>query len=353
LLKEKLETLYSKYKNNHTFMNIAYVNNENNTFATDDDNALYTGIALAVAVKRWSVCETSDSRQDVTLALRGVYNLLNGTPVSGVVCRRVMPLSESTYELFGYHKHRSIARKDSWADKILSGQVVEIGDKVVVLKATKDQITGILFGLSMVIAYCKQLPAEYAMARSMINNLYFACKERGWGVSDHQFKTHGSSAWKLDAPLRLLLKTLKAVANGEPEKHREWMFIPVAYLSFYYNTFIQNAYSHQLNAMVAHCLYLFRSNHLHAKHVYRWKALIYKTINKEFNPFWELLLVGNVSTKGFSRFEFRLMNPYQKFFSWNKYEKELTPRVGTNGPELDSLIVGWWILEQRKYGNEY
>ena len=102
--------------------------------------------------------------------------------------------------------------------------------------------------------------------------------------------------------------------------------------------------------MAAHCLYLFRNNHLHAKHVYKWKDLIYKTINKECNPFWELLLKGNVSTKGFSRFEFRLMNPYQKFFSWNKYEKELTPRVGTDGPELDSLIVGWWILENRKYG---
>lgn len=320
---------------------IIYVRTVQSTYATDDDNALYTGIALAASVYRW-MNEPSDRTVDnIHSCLKGIEILISSTPERGVLARRVMPMNKITFHAFGYDKVESVKRDDYWADRIISGQLIEYNGNAVLLKATKDQITGILYGLSVFMKYCTELTELSVLARQIISDLYKATRDRGWRVTDHNRNSHGSTATKLDAPLRVLLKALHHAAIGG-DKPYEISFVATAYLSIHYNTWIQNAYSHQLNAMAAHSLDLMSDHHQHKKHVKHWKRVIYSVIKEEFNPFWELLLTDRVSTGGMSRYRHRRDNPYTKFFSWNRYKHELKHRYGTVGPQLDTVVVGWW-----------
>lgn len=337
----RLIALHEEMQSAFTVEGIVYVRTVQSTFATDDDNALYTGIALAAAVYRWKCQPSERAEQHIRSCLDAIATLTSSTPVAGVLARRVMPLDKLTFSSFGYDKVESVKRGDYWSSRILSGQLIEYDGKAVLLKATKDQLTGVLYGLSVFMRYCKSLTLETMLAKRIIMNLHEAIRQRGWRVTDHNGDKHGSTATKLDAPLRVLLKALFHASVGG-EKPYEFSFIATAYLSFHYNKHIQNAYSHQLNAMAAYSLGLMSEHHHHSKHVDHWKKVIYRVIKDENNPFWELLLTGKISNSGLARYRYRRDNPYTKFFSWNRYENELKHRYGTVGPQLDTIIVGWW-----------
>lgn len=336
-----LEEALERYVDKHQVDGIAYVKNINGSYATDDDNALYTGLFLGAAAYRYAADPRSENLEPVRLGLRGVSLLTRATGEPGVLARRAMPL-ENAWDEFGYDFDLSRTTEgNSWGPKIQSGEVIEHDGYAVQLKTTRDQITGILFGLACVRVFCFDDPQIRDSVTQIVGDLYGAIKERGWSLRDHQWETHGTSAHQLDAPLKLLMSSLAYSCGAGEEKPSNSFFQWIPLVTIHYNTFFQNAYSHGLNAIAAHALWLLGDYHDERRGVRQWMNRIEEVVRHEWNPFWEMLLDFQMTEDGAQRQFGAGTTPYTRFFKWNRYRKELSVRQGTIGPMIDFMIVGY------------
>lgn len=314
---------------------IAFTRHDAGLYWTDDDNALYTGVMLGAMCYRYAADPRPENLDNVRALLRGVSLLTLVTGERGVLVRRAMP-EEISYK-FGLD---DMADKGNyWYDKPLElhrGYYFQ-------LKTTRDQITGILFGLACAHKLLNGVDPQIDEAvQRIVMDLHNAISYRGYSVKDHRNRTHGTSAHKLDAPLRLLLDALAvAVAPGTRDKPSESFFRNIHWFTWHYNTRIQNAYSHGLNAMTAHALGLIEAHHLDGHGVRQWMIKIEDVIAHEHNPFWEMLLGFDMTHEGVARWAESGTDPYTKFFKWNRYQREIKERHDTSGPMIDYLIVSY------------
>jgi len=322
------EKALSRYVSDYQVDGVAYTRHDKGMYWTDDDNALYTGIMLGAMSYRFAA-HPEKGLDEVKRCLRGTWLLITATGTPGVLVRRAFPAElEASFGMPLY------AEQD---------RVVELRDGYYYqLKTTRDQITGVLFGLACARAFVYgHDPVVDESIRYQIAQLYKAIKARKWSVSDHRFRAHGTSAHKLDAPLRLLLKALAhSVGELDSVPSEQWFYF-VKLFTLHYNTRIQNAYSHGLNAMCAHALWLLRGHHKHYRAVKEWMSIIDGVVAEERNPFWELLLTFQLTPAARFRMDDSGDDPYTRFFKWNKYSKELSARINTSGPMIDYMVCAY------------
>ena len=329
-----LEAALDNYTLNHQVDGIAYTRHDHGLYWTDDDNALYTGLMLGAMAYRYAADPSPDKLEAVRMCLRGVSLLTVATGTRGVLVRRAMPTDMSSR--FGLN--HPLTEENYWYSKPLQSR----SGYTYLLKTTKDQVTGVLFGLSA----CRKLLAGVDAqiddsVTTIIRDLYDAISERKWSLRDHNWKTHGTSAHKLDAPLRLNLEALAhSVGHIEDKPSHSW-FRHVGLFTIHYNTIVQNAYSHGLNAVTAHSLDLLSDHHEEAKGVQEWMHKINWVIESEHNPFWQSLLNGTTTPEGDNRLDALADEPYTRFFIWNKYRAEITQRELTTGPQIDYMVAGY------------
>lgn len=332
---ERDEQLLDRYLDRHQVDGVAYTRHDHGLYWTDDDNPLYTGVMLAAMAYRYGAAPSPDKLEEIRLCLRGTSLLMNATPVPGVLVRRAMYIDD--IDKFGGEAY------------LLQKPIERIGDYYVQFKTTKDQITGVLFGLAACrsIVWGADAQIDEAIARQ-ITDLRRAIMARGGSLADHEGRTHGTSAHKLDAPLQLLLDVLAySVGAIDEVPHQRW-FDWLWLVTIHYNVRIQNAYSHGLNAMTAHSLMLLADFNPQYDECFAWADRIYDVIRHEQNPFWQMLLVFGLNGPGETRFDESGDEVYTRFFKWNKYRKELSARLQTEGPGIDYMIVAY----MRRYFEE-
>jgi len=329
-----LEEALASYTENHQVDGIPFTRHDHGLYWTDDDNALYAGIQLGAMAYRYAADPSDDKLEAIRMSLRGISLLTTVTGTRGVLVRRVMPSRMSSRFGLNY----TLAEGSYWYSKPLQSR----SGYIYLLKTTKDQVTGVLFGLSV----CRKLLAGVDAqiddsVTTIIRDLYNAISERKWSLRDHNYETHGTSAHILDAPLRLNLEALAySIGHIEDKPHQGW-FNHVGLMTIHYNTFIQNAYSHGLNAMTAHSLDLLNDYHEDSSGVQDWITKINRTIAFEHNPFWELLLRNGTTPEAHARLDALADEPYTRFFIWNKYRAEITQRELTTGPQIDYMVAGY------------
>jgi len=325
---ERAEKLLARYTDRHQIDGIAYTRHTSGMYWTDDDNALYTGVMLGAMAYRWAANPSEDKLDAIRMCLRGTGLLLGAAREPGVLVRRAMP-NELIRDFGG------AAYLDQKPCELISGYWVQLG-------TTRDQATGILFGLACCVALVRGADPQIDEAVDrQVQQFYVAVKRRGWSLADHNFETHGTTAHRLDAGLRLLVRVLaKAVgACGKvtPEPWFDWIRLVTAH----YNVSFQSAYSHGLNAMNAHALILLEPWNPQYAQTKQWASRIEWVIRDEFNPFWQMLLDFKLSHEG----DMLLMEAgdeiYTRLFRWNRYRNELTMRTGTEGPGIDYMVVAY------------
>ena len=107
-------------------------------YATDDDNAIFSGMYLAAASYRYAVTQTPADLIAAESALEGVYLLTHVSGTPGVVARWVFPL-ENAWDWIGYDRIKSVEAENGWSRLIAKGQLYEHGDYAFYTRTAKTR----------------------------------------------------------------------------------------------------------------------------------------------------------------------------------------------------------------------
>jgi len=170
-------------------------------FSAGADSALYTGFALAAfSYKSYLAAEYFDTRDVLT----GVYWLTHAAG-PGVICRAVIPKEQA--DRWNY--------PDSWQGRINSGFVGEgaslpynvnlyeqtLPESIYYTRATKDQLTGLLYGLATYLVYDNSHPETVA---TIGRNLRSYLEKYNWKIRNEKGE-NDTSADVVDGMLKLQL----------------------------------------------------------------------------------------------------------------------------------------------------
>lgn len=180
------------------------------------DSALFTGQMLATSCFKYMSTLSDESLDEVEKSLQGVFLVTHATGVPGVICRQAFPNNQAAK--FGF--------PDEWGDRIDRG-FVNTGPALegplgwsftphtYYTRATKDQLTGIVFGLAALQTALKDtsdLPGGHTLraqklkdaATSIIEAVYLQLIEHNWDIRDEN-GNNDTSADHVDGLLRTAL----------------------------------------------------------------------------------------------------------------------------------------------------
>jgi len=372
MMKEMVD-IENRYNQNHCVDGVSFVAYKDRVakdrLATDDDNALFTGLYLAAACYRAVARKIErgsflDSDLDaVFTALEGITLLTNVSGVPGVLVRQAFPL-EHSWERIGYDPVKSLKSDgNTFGKRILEGRLYHgefLGDEYAFLtKTTKDQITGVLFGLSVAFTYIEE---TRPIVSDIVSTLWRRMQTTDYSLMDHKNNTFGSTAHKLDEPLRFCLDTLYRATNPDspyiPRYKNSWFFNKCVnwIMTLHYNRFIQNTYTYNLNLLIAHSLRILIGYHDQQDGVDYWIKRLYRKVENDHNPHFDILAKSEISTKGMENLSMRIENPYHKGFCWSRDPEEWFDGCDENakiGPSIDALLPYWMNQYIDNYHKQY
>jgi len=350
-IKHKLDYIEDIYQERHQVSGITFVSYKPwlpaRRYATDDDNAVFTGMYLATASFRYSASGTEVNYQAVLRALAGIHILTHVSKTPGMLARWAFPLAGS-WERIGYDKVKSLeSETNSYGEHIKAGRLYENEDMgyAFITKTTRDQLSGVLFGLTAAFTYVPRLRPR---VRTIINDMYARLVSTGWSLVDHEGKT-GTSAHKVDSAQRLLIKALYSAANDSPVKPSSLWFKFISLTTLHYNRIFTRTFSFSLNAMDAHSLFLLRDYHKEGYGVAKWIDRIHSFMKKDNNPYFDALYYvatdEKPSDKSLANLRKRIESEqYPGFFSWQKDPDDWWDTSDTKeGPGIDSMLP-YWLL---------
>lgn len=132
-------------------------------YGSGGDSCIFGGHKLAADVFRLGVTRKSEDLDRVLQSLRGLYILTHITGTPGVLCRAAFPADQA--EKWGYPE-RWAGRRQQFihtssadvSDPFRPG--TDFASMVYYTRATKDQLTGLLFGLAVAWKYLPDSPEE-------------------------------------------------------------------------------------------------------------------------------------------------------------------------------------------------
>lgn len=350
----------SKYQRDHQVDGVTFVSwkrpaGDPPRYATDADNAIFTGMYLAAASYRYGVTGSADDLAAVQSALEGVYLLTHVSQTPGVLARWAFPL-ENSWQSIGYDRQKSIEAGNWWGKLIEEGQLYEHNGYAFYTRTTKDQLCGIVLGLAVAHAVV-DVPPLQARVAEIVADLMARLQKTHWSMKDQLGKT-GTNAHRVDAPLRLALEALQhatagvsgaAGASGKSsEKPSSLFFKMLALNTVHYNRSITRTFAWNLNAMTAHTLMLLRDHHLEGEGVQRWEEKIWRFVAVDDNPHFaamHIAFTGEPMPKAaWQNLQTRAAANYYKFFAWEK-DRDVWwhEEKKTEGPGLDVLLPYWTL----------
>jgi hypothetical protein len=189
-------------------------------YGTGGDSALFTGFYLAAAVYRFLITQDEADLDIVFQTVRGLHILTHVSGIPGVIARCAFPADQPEKWRF----------PDAWRSRIEAELVYESPDDIPDIgnpadyypvftfytKASRDQLTGILFGLGVALFELdpddyEDNPQHYLKVQSIRNAireiiyaLWTRLEENCFIIRDHQNKT-GTTAILVDGLLKVQL----------------------------------------------------------------------------------------------------------------------------------------------------
>lgn len=330
-----------RYIRNHSVDGVSFVAYDTGRLATDDDNALFTGLQLgAMSLRALSLGHDRYDLADDAMSGIELLTRVSGTP--GVLVRQAFPLEDS-WNRIGYDPIMSLqGDTNTFGHRIREGRVYhgeyQSKEYAFLTKTTKDQITGVLFGLT----FAGMVPSLRERAGRVVVELWERMQETGYSLVDHAGNTHGTTAHELDEPLRLLLDALHLEHTGEGDLPSSWFFHPFWnwLMTLHYNRTIQNTYSYNLNLLVANSLSVL--NHKNERGVRDWTRRVYRKVESDSNPHFDLLANLRMSPRSRVILERRMNDPYHKGFCWSRDPDEWFDKQSSKiGPGIDVMLPYW------------
>ena len=224
----RLEHQYQQYNQYNGILWIGAFANPDDSVPTrysgGADNALFTGFYLAAATYRFLVTHHESDLDVILITLRGIHILTHISGIPGVIVRNAFPLAQAY--IWNY--------PNAWERRIKKGFVYESPENVPDIlnpsetyekmvfyaKATRDQLTGILFGLSVALGYLrsvdcddhphltKKIKASLQIIDLIGSDIFERLASKRFKIKDHANRT-GTTASKVSGLLKLQLFALR------------------------------------------------------------------------------------------------------------------------------------------------
>ena len=335
-------------------------------YDTGADNALATGLYLAAASYRFSMARNIPNLNKMLDTLRGIHLLTHITSKPGVLVRLAFPLEDS-YKKIGYDRNNQ-DETNTWTRRRLEGTLYQNATRFYYTKTTRDQLTGIVYGLAIAwnaINAKWQITAPQAakvenvriVIKEIVDDLVSRLKETDWSLEDHTGFVGKTNANKPNTQLRyaLLLLQSRINANEKPKQYRMRMklfFRFVGLHTFYYGL-TRNMYAFNLRYMIAHTLFMLGERDGAKSWLYR----LSKFTKSEDNPFFVYIEKASelgVSDERLKRADYQYnrlidVGGHNSFFAWQKEKEEARENgeYGRYGPNIDIILPHW----MKKYYN--
>jgi hypothetical protein len=183
-------------------------------YGSGGDSCIFTGHKLAADVFRYKVTGEQEDLDRVFQSLRGLYILSHITGTPGVLCRAAFPAADA--EKWGYPESWSGRNQDfihtspaDIEDPFNPGQTFP--EMVYYTRATKDQLTGVLFGLAVAWKHLDGNTAQEQQAKAIIavmtQNIYDHLRLHDFDIRDE----NGANETNADHVDELMLQQLLAL----------------------------------------------------------------------------------------------------------------------------------------------
>jgi hypothetical protein len=203
---------------------------EPSLYGTGGDSAIFTGFYLAGAVYRFITTGEARDLDAVFEAARGLHILTHVSGTPGVIARCAFPAAQAAKWRY----------PESWQDRIDRGYIYEspadipdIGNPsacyppmIYYTRATRDQLTGILYGIGIALAelHPDAYSAQTALAVQQVKDMLQAVIRAVWGrlkatgfvIKDHE-STTGTTAVLVSGLLRVQLLAVYRAATEQRE----------------------------------------------------------------------------------------------------------------------------------------
>jgi len=207
-------------------------------WADGGDSGIFSGYALATVAFRYGVSQSGDDLTRFLVHLRGVYLLTHATGTPGVICRCAFPVDRKAE--FGYP-----AEWEGRLGEAFVHEGPEIQDPVeggcfprmiYHTRATKDQLTGILFGLAVALHVIDEVPPcgipdpnEHGsitmearrLASQIARSIHDHLVLHGWDIRDEKGE-NDTNADHVDGLMRLQLLAVLLHSSGDSREIDEW-----------------------------------------------------------------------------------------------------------------------------------
>lgn len=213
-----VETNFQRWHQSNGMVYKAYYAKKEDQTPTAHDNggdtAIFTGHYLAGAVYRYKITTHPDDLNKIIQTLRGLHILTHISGVPGVVARAAWPVKKQTPEFPDITQKEYSYKSTKYVQDILRPWTV-YPQMWFRTKATRDQLTGILYGLSVAWVELpfnqeKKILQARKIIRTIALALYHRLEDTDYVLKDHLGYT-GTNAASLN-------EYLKALAIGLPRR---------------------------------------------------------------------------------------------------------------------------------------
>lgn len=190
-------------------------------YGSGGDSCLFTGVALAAWALKYKTTGESDVLAQVARSLSGLHLLTNATGTPGVLCRAAFPVGREAEWFYpqnwlGRIERGFVGRSPAAVpDPILGGSHPPT---IYYTRATKDQVTGLAFGLGAAWAFVPQARPWVAL---VIEPVVRHLLKHSWYIRDEKGE-NDTSADYVDGLLRTQLLAVYRRAVPGPEAEALW-----------------------------------------------------------------------------------------------------------------------------------
>ena len=383
---EIVKDIDDTYWKEHQVDGIAYCRMHRNalhsSYGTGADNAMFTGFYLAAASFRYGVTQEVDDLIKIRDTINGIHLLTHVTNTPGVLVRLAFPL-EDAWNKIGYDVDNQDAG-NTWTRRRKEGSLYEEDSHFFYAKTTRDQLAGVVYGLSVAwkIVYDRfekniYKPSsegvttdeikEMNLLQDCINkiqeissHLVFRLKSKKWSLKDHTDNVGDTNADVPSIQLRYALLLLNHIAYNRESfpalySFKMKMFYKFIWLHTFYYRFTRRMYAWNVRTTIAFTLWWMThssNDTIHSKGSKKWFKRILKFTKSEDNPFFvfteNLMFGGSVSEERINRawYEYNRhieRGGHNSFFAWQKPKGEADVMGDWNsyGPGIDILLPYW------------
>ena len=345
-----VDEIEANYQKKHqlegiSFVGIKQADDQPVRYSSDDDNAVFSGMYLATASYRFAARGTPADLAAVKNAVSGIRLLTHVSGTPGVLARQAFPI-EGAFDRQGYDSVKSLeSAGNTYGQHILAGRLYEHEGYAFLTKTTRDQLSGVLFGLTAAFTHVPEVRDDI---KEIISALITRFRSTNWSLVDHAGKT-GTSAHKVDAPQKLVIKALHNAATGSDERAGSLFLRFIWLTTIHYNRIITRTFSFSLNAMDAHSLFLLSDFHKEKKGARNWIKRIHRFMRKDKNPYFDALYFASTGVEpdedSLNHLADRISSPiYPNFFSWQKDPDDWwVSSDRKTGPGIDAMLPYWMI----------